>query len=77
MDNMDFRKWLTQYGYTYDEYEQMGDKEKEQILKRFKSETSTDKLKTVGEGIRGCGCLIILVPFLIFLAYSMFSFIFS
>lgn len=73
MDNLEFRKFLTTYGISYKEFERMSEKEKQELITKFKSETRSDNLKKVGAGLQGLGCLIILVPVLLILLYFLFS----
>lgn len=76
MDNMDFRKWLTEYGYTYEEYQQMGEEEKKKIDKRFKTESKAGTLTAMANGAQGCGCLLILLPVFAILMFLLFNMIF-
>lgn len=64
MDDLDFRKWLKEYGYTYEEYEGLSAAEKEQIERRFKAESRSNAFKSVGEGLQSCGCILMLLPIL-------------
>ena len=75
MDNLEFRKFLTTYGMDYAEYQQLDETKKQELLKKFKSETKSDNLSKIGKGIQGIGCLIMLIPILIILLYLLFSFV--
>lgn len=75
MDNLEFRKFITTYGISYEEYEKMEDSEKEEIISKFESETKTDNMDKLGKGLQGCGCLIILIPILLGLLFFLFSLI--
>lgn len=77
MDNLEFRKFLTTYGISYEEYKQLTEEEKQELIKKFKTETKASNLEGIGKGLQGLGCLIILVPILIILIYFIFSVIFS
>lgn len=76
MDNLEFRKFLTTYGISYEEYEGMAETQKEELVKKFKEETRTSNLENIGKGLQGLGCLIILIPVLIIMIYFIFSVIF-
>lgn len=73
MDNMDFRKWLTSYGYTYEQYQEMDEAEKKKVEKRFKAENTGENFKKVGDGLKGLGCLIILIPIAAVLLFIIFN----
>jgi hypothetical protein len=75
MKNLEFRKFLTTYGIGYEEYEGMEEAQKEELIRKFKSETKSDNLSKIGKGIQGLGCLIILIPILLILLLLLFSFI--
>lgn len=69
MDTLEFRKFLTEYGYTYDQYQELEQKEKDKIRKKFKTQNVSNKMGDVGKGIQGCGCVLILLPILAILIY--------
>lgn len=73
MDNLEFRKFLTTYGIRYDEYKDMDKEERQKLLDTFKSETKTDNIGKIGQGLQGCGCLIMLIPILLVLLYFLFE----
>jgi hypothetical protein len=75
MDNLEFRKFLTSYGISYEEYKRLEDPEKQELLKKFKSETKSDNLSKIGKGMQGLGCLIMLIPILLILLFLLFAFI--
>jgi hypothetical protein len=75
MDDLEFRKFLTLYGISYEEFEGMDNEEKQKLVNKFKAETKTNNLESIGKGLQGLGCLIILVPILLILLYFMFSII--
>lgn len=72
MDNLEFRKFLTTYGIGHEEYKNMDKDQQQKLLDKFKSETKTNNIGKVGEGLQGCGCLITLVPILLILLYFLF-----
>ena len=53
--------------------------EKERKVKATskKLDTASKSFKTLGEGMQGCGCVIMLLPIFILLLYFVFSLIFS
>lgn len=80
---LDFRKYLTTFGITYEEYERMTEDKKQELINRFNQEQKVAKInkkaegfKTAGEGIQGCGCIIILIPIAIALLWFIKSLIF-
>lgn len=75
MENLEFRKFLNNYMISYEEYEGMEEMQKQELIKKFKAETKSDRLENISKTFKGCGCLIILVPILLILLYFMFSFI--
>lgn len=83
MNNLDFRKFLTGYGISYKEYEGMSNDQKQELIDNFNKEEKerinkekSDNLQSVGKGLQGLGCLIILIPTLIVFLYFVFSMIF-
>lgn len=83
MDNLDFRKYLTTYGISLEEYEKMEDIQKKKLIDKFNIENKektraekADSLDKFGKGLQGCGCLIILIPILIVLIYFIITMIF-
>ena len=76
MSDLEFRKFLTTYGINYEEYKNLSDSEKEELKKKYTSENKGNILKGIGKGCQGVGCLIMLVPLLIFFVYLLFSMIF-
>lgn len=75
MENMEFRKFLTEYSISIEEYENMADEEKQKLLNKFNHKEKTENLNKIGDGIKGCGCLIMLVPILLILLLLLFTFI--
>lgn len=75
MDNLDFRKFLTTYGISYEEYQEMAEEKKQELISKFKREVKTKTLDDVGKGLQGCGCLLILIPIILISLYFMYSFI--
>lgn len=75
MDNLEFRKFLTEYGISNEEYENMTDEEKQKLTDKFKQKEKANNLNKIGNGFKGCGCLIMMIPLLILLLYVLFSFI--
>ncbi|WP_130806507.1 hypothetical protein [Senegalia massiliensis] len=76
MDDLDFRKKLTEYGISKEEYEAMTEEEKSKIDKKIKTELKSDNIKKVGKGIQGVGCLMILIPIAIVMIAAIFIAIF-
>lgn len=83
MDNLEFRKFITAYGVSYDEYKNMEHEQKLELTNKFKENEKeikrsekADNLQSVGKGLQGLGCLIILLPILIAFLYFIFSMIF-
>lgn len=81
--DLDFRKYLTTFGITYEEYERMTEDKKQELIKRFNGEQKIIKInqkaegfKAVGEGLQGCGCIIILIPIVIVLLWFIKSLLF-
>ncbi len=62
MNNLEFRKFLNGYGLSYDEYEALPDEQKKELEKLFKTQQNADKTKAVGEGLKGIGCILMLIP---------------
>lgn len=75
MDNLEFRKFLTEHGITYEEYLNMTEEKQKEIEKRFKTQNTANNFKVAGQGIQGCGCILILLPILLILLYFIFSII--
>lgn len=75
MDDLEFRKFLTTYGISYEEYEGMADKKKQELIDKFNREMKSDNLNKIGQGLQGLGCLIMLIPILLILLFFLFSFI--
>ena len=63
--DLEFRKKLTTYGISAEEYENMDSVEKAKIDKKLKAEIKGESITKVGEGIKAVGCLIILIPIMI------------
>jgi membrane protein insertase Oxa1/YidC/SpoIIIJ len=83
MDNLEFRKFLTTYGINQEEYEKMDDGEKQKLKDKYNNENKeksreekADNLEKIGNGLHGCGCLLLLIPILIGLLYILYSIIF-
>lgn len=69
MDSLEFRKFITEYGYTYQEYEKLNEEDQEKLKNEFeikqknlKTQEKQESIKSVGEGIQGCGCILMLIP---------------
>lgn len=62
--NLDFRKKLTEYGVTIEEYNNMTEEQKAEINRKINAELKANKFKTIGEGVQGCGCILMLLPIL-------------
>lgn len=73
MDSLEFRKFLTEYGITYEEYRNMTDEKQKEIEKRFKTQNAANNFKIAGQGIQGCGCILVLLPILAILLFFIFS----
>ena len=72
MDNLEFRKFLTTYGISYEEYQQLDEAERQKLLNKFKAETKSDTFNKIGKGLQGIGCLIMLIPILLILLALLF-----
>lgn len=75
MDNLEFRKFLTDHGIAKEEYESMTEEEQQEIKKKYNKESTADGLNKIGKGFQGCGCLLLLIPILIGLIYLIVSMI--
>ena len=75
MDDLDFRKWLKEYGYTYEGYQDLAEEHKRKIESRFKFEHAGNRLKDLGDGLKGCGCVIMLLPILAALLFFIWNII--
>lgn len=73
VDSLNFRKWLKEYGYTYEEYVNLEDEKKKEIEKRFKTENTGNAFKSFGQGLQGCGCILMLIPVLAILIFIIYT----
>ncbi len=73
--DLEFRKYLTNYGISLEEYKNMDETQKKELINKFEKETRQDSLGKVGKGLQGAGCLIILVPILLILLIFFFALI--
>jgi len=74
--DLEFRKKLTTYGISAEEYEAMDKKEKDKIDKKIKVELRAEKTAAVGKGISSIGCMIMLIPIAIILVIFIWNLIF-
>jgi len=72
MDNLEFRKFLTTYGISYEEYQQLDEAERQKLLNKFKAETKSYTFNKIGKGLQGIGCLIMLIPIRLILLVLLF-----
>lgn len=84
INNLDFRKFLTTYGISYEEYLAMSIDQQSELLGRFNAEMqrvrqieTSDGIASCGQAMEGCGCSLMLVPLVIFLLFMAFSILFS
>ena len=75
MDNLEFRKFLNAYGLSYEEYEALPEEQKKELEKTFNTQNKAEKTKAVGEGLKGVGCILILIPIAIALVGIIWSII--
>lgn len=75
--DLEFRKFLTSYGITYEEYMDMEDEKKKELIDEFNKEQRTVGLQKLGEGMQGCGCSLMLLPVVIFLLFFIYLIITS
>jgi hypothetical protein len=80
MENLEFRKYLTTYGISVEEYEGMPEEKKQELINGFnqmikseKAQRTGENIKTVGETIKSIGCLMMMVPLLIVCVIIIFS----
>jgi hypothetical protein len=80
MENLEFRKYLTTYGISVEEHEGMPEEKKQELINGFnqtvkaeKAQRTGENIKTVGETIKGIGCLMMMVPLLIVCVIIIFS----
>ena len=75
MDNLEFRKFLNTYGLSYEEYEALPEEQKKELEKTFNTQNKAEKTKAVGEGLKGIGCILILIPIFVGLVAIIWSII--
>ena len=75
MDNLEFRKFLNGYGLTYEQYEVLPEEQKLELEKRFRVQSKSEKTDVIGEGLKGVGCILILIPIAIALVGIIWSII--
>lgn len=63
--DLDFRRKLTEYGISVEEYNNMTEREKADIDNRINAELNHMKRAAVASGLQGLGCSIMLIPILI------------
>ncbi len=83
IENLEFRKFLTTYGISYEEYQSMSIDQQTELLGTFNAEThmvkqneTVDGIATCGQALEGCGCSIMLLPIIIVLLFIAFSILF-
>lgn len=74
--DLEFRKKLTTYGITQEEYEAMDPKEKDKINKQINRELKSDKTAAVGKSLSSIGCLLMLIPIAIIIIMFIWSILF-
>ena len=72
MDDLDFRKWLTERGITKEEYDGKNEEEQKGIEKQYKLEHRGKSIQSFGEGMQGCGCAIMGVIILAVIIYFIY-----
>jgi len=77
MDNLKFRKFLTEHGISKEEFHDMTDSEKKEIISQFKAREKAEKLFKIGKRLQGVGALMMLLPVLIILIIVLYAFISS
>lgn len=65
MDDLDFRKYLTEHGITKEEFEGMTQDKKKEIETRFKFENRGKKMQSAGKAMQNTGCSLMLLPLLL------------
>lgn len=77
--NLEFRKFLTTYGISHEEYESMEDNKKQELINKFNQEMKQQRtqgiskgMQDIGKGCQGIGCALILLPAVIFLLLMVF-----
>ena len=73
MNDLEFRKFLTEYGLTYEEYENMTEDKKKELKKKYKLQNTSNNFKIAGDGMKGCGCILMLLPIAAILIYFIIS----
>ena len=83
-DNLDFRKFLTTYGISFEEYQKMGVEQQSELLGRFNAEMqkvrqiqTSEGIASCGQALEGCGCSLMMLPIVIVLLFIAFSVLFS
>lgn len=84
MEDLDFRRFLTTYGVSYEEYKNMNIEQQQELIHRFdmlikaeKQDQVTSGISSCGQALQGCGCSIMLLPVVVVLLFIAFSLIFS
>ena len=72
MDDLDFRKWLTERGITKEEYDGKSEEEQKGIEKQYKLEHRGKSIQSFGDGVQGCGCAIMGVIILAVIIYFIY-----
>ena len=72
LDDLDFRKWLTERGITKEEFEEKSEEEQKGIEKQYKLEHRGKSIQSFGDGVQGCGCAIMGVIILAVIIYFIY-----
>ena len=72
LDDLDFRKWLTERGITKEEFEEKSEEEQKGIEKQYKLEHRGKSIQSFGDGVQGCGCAIMGVIILAVITYFIY-----
>lgn len=62
VDKLEFKKYLTTYGITFDEYKAMNEKEKLKLMEKYLAQQRQETYKGLADLFKGIGCLAILIP---------------
>lgn len=82
MSDLEFRKFLTTYGISFEEYQNMSDEQKQELITKYEGEQrfnnqqeTANTIQNIGDGIKSCGCIIVLIPVLILFVIILWSII--
>lgn len=82
VDEFEFRKFLTTYGISFEEYENMTTLKKQELLMKYeshqkaiKSQNKAAAMTNIGEGLSSCGCILMLIPVVVICLFIIFAII--